>query len=173
MTRIPRTPLWISLLVLPSLLLAAGCGGSAPAETADMDRAAARGATPPGDERTAPIGEDPGVAAAELDADTGEGKVAPGTIMADTDTVEIELLDSSAFTVSIAPEGSLRMNDQPVSKGELPYRFRSLKRKFDEPEMLLRHPRDYPYEEVRAIIDMAQEAGITDINVMTHAQLAR
>ena len=76
---------------------------------------------------------------------------------------------SDAIAISIAPDGTLQLNQKTLNAAELKSKLQELGRDHPERELQLRADQSVPYGQVAALIDWAQSAGLNRIAFVTEA----
>ena len=75
---------------------------------------------------------------------------------------------SREIVISIAKDGAIDINQQPVAPGQLPERLTELYRRHINDHVFVRGDRDLDYQAVAEVIDMARGAGWDRVGLMTH-----
>jgi biopolymer transport protein ExbD len=75
---------------------------------------------------------------------------------------------SREIVISIARNGAIEINQQPVAPGALPERLTELYRRHINDHVFVRGDRDLDYQAVAEVIDMARGAGWDRVGLMTH-----
>jgi biopolymer transport protein ExbD len=72
------------------------------------------------------------------------------------------------IVISVAKNGAIEINQQPVEPGTLPERLADLYRRHLTDHVFVRGDRDLDYQAVAEVIDMARGAGWERVGLMTH-----
>lgn len=71
------------------------------------------------------------------------------------------------LVLSVSREGNLFLNQQPVSRRELPQRLSQAARRLEEPTLILRADRQVSYGLIVELLDISRQAGLRKIVAMT------
>ena len=72
------------------------------------------------------------------------------------------------IVITVAKDGTIEINQQPVAPGTLPERLTDLYRRHINDHIFVRGDRDLDYQAVAEVIDMARGAGWERVGLMTH-----
>ena len=72
------------------------------------------------------------------------------------------------IVITVAKNGAIEINQQPVAPGKLPERLADLYRRHLTDHIFVRGDRDLDYQAVAEVIDMARGAGWERVGLMTH-----
>ena len=72
------------------------------------------------------------------------------------------------IVITVAKNGAIEINQQPVAPGTLPERLADLYRRHLTDHVFVRGDRDLDYQAVAEVIDMARGAGWERVGLMTH-----
>jgi biopolymer transport protein ExbD len=72
------------------------------------------------------------------------------------------------IVITVAKDGAIEINQQPVAPGTLPERLAGLYRSHTNDPIFVRGDRELDYQVVAEIIDVARGAGFERIGLMTH-----
>ena len=92
----------------------------------------------------------------------------PSVVPPQADSSPPEGAVSRDIVITVAKNGAIEINQQPVEPGTLPARLTDLYRRHINDHIFVRGDRDLDYQAVAEVIDMARGAGWERVGLMTH-----
>ena len=92
----------------------------------------------------------------------------PSVVPPQADSSPPEGAVSRDIVITVAKDGTIEINQQPVAPGTLPERLTDLYRRHINDHIFVRGDRDLDYQAVAEVIDMARGAGWDRVGLMTH-----
>ena len=91
-------------------------------------------------------------------------------IVPSSSTAKTEVNPAQVQTVSIDRNDVLKLNEQPITEGNLESRLAELKKEQPGIAVVIRPHKELPVQNFVRVMDLLHKAGITKVGVMTHSE---